>query len=206
MKTRSGVFDHDLVYGRDIRVAGAVALLTVIAVFLFVPQPKVEPYQPRALADWDFIVEDPQPVVYDQPRPVQPAPRGVPLASDNPQAPTIGPNTDFRELKPDIAAATIETNVPFWKVERKPVLVRVETPGYPEMARAAGIEGKVIVSMVVDTLGRVASAGVFRSSGNALLDRAAIDAAYKCGFVPGYQRDRPVAVRNVMLPFSFSLQ
>jgi protein TonB len=206
MKTRSIAFDHDREYGRDIRVAGIAALVLVTAAFLFMPQPKVEPFRPHGQAEWSFTIEDPVPVIYDPPEPVAQAPRGVPLASDNPEAPTIAPNTDFNELRPDITDPTIETNIPFWKVERKPKLVREVVPDYPEMARAAGIEGKVIISMVVDTLGNVASAEVFATSGNALLDRAAVEAAYKCGFTPGFQRDRPVVVRNVVLPFNFRLQ
>jgi TonB family protein len=58
----------------------------------------------------------------------------------------------------------------------------------------------------VDTLGNVAGAEVIGSSGNSLLDRAALDAACKCGFTPGFQRDRPVVVRNVVIPFNFRLQ
>ena len=206
MKTRSTVFDHDLEYGRDIRIAGAVALVFVTAAFLFVPQPQVAPYRLRGPGEWNITVDDPMPVAYDPPKPVEPVPRGVPLASDNPEAPTIGPNTDFNELKPDITVPTLDANIPFWKVERKPKLVREARPDYPEMARSAGIEGKVVISMVVDTLGNVASADVYATSGNAMLDRAAVEAAYKCGFAPGYQRDRPVVVRNVILPFNFRLQ
>jgi protein TonB len=207
MKIRSTVFDHDREYGRDIRVAGIAALVLVTAAFLFMPQPRVESLRARApIVDWTPTIEKPLPVTYAPPKPVVQAPRGVPQASDNPEAPTIGPNTDFGELKPDITAPTIETNVPFARVERKPRLVREVVPDYPEMARAAGIEGKVIVSMVVDTLGNVASAEICASSGNASLDRAAIEAAYKSGFTPGYQRDRPVVVRNVILPFNFKLR
>jgi protein TonB len=90
-------------------------------------------------------------------------------------------------------------------VERRPELIRKVIPDYPEMARAAGIEGKVVVSMVVDILGNVAHAEVYATSGNSLLDRAAVEAALKCGFTPGFQRDRPVVVRNVILPFNFRL-
>jgi periplasmic protein TonB len=206
MKTRCTEFDHDLMYGRDIRIAGAVALVSVIAAFLFAPQPQVAPYRVRVPAEWNLTIEEPLPVIYNPPEPAEQAPRGVPMASDNPEASTIAPNTDFKELKPDVTAPTIETNVPFWKVERKPRLVREVVPYYPEMARAAGIEGKVVVSMVVDTLGNVVSAGVYATSGNTLLDQAAVEAAYKCGFTPGFQRDRPVVVRNVILPFNFRLQ
>jgi TonB family protein len=206
MKSRYAVLDHDLEYGRDIRIAGIVALVSVIAVFLFAPQPQVEPYRLRGVIEWDYTTDDPGPVVVDPPKPPEPAPRGIPYASNNPEAPTIARNTDFNELKPDVTAPTIDNDVIFWKVERKPVMIHEVKPDYPEMARAAGIEGRVVVSMVIDTLGNVAHAEVYATSGNVQLDQAAVAAAYQCRFIPGYQRDRPVTVRQLILPFSFRLQ
>jgi len=206
MKTRCTEFDHDLVYGRDIRIAGAVALAAVLAAFLFAPQPGVEPYRLRGLVVPDAIVVDPGPVVYNPPKPAEPARIRVPIASDNPEAPTIDPNTSFNELKPNVTEPTLDSAIAFIRVEKKPKLVHEVMPAYPEMARAAGIEGKVVVSMVVDTLGNVASAEVYATSGNVMLDQAAVEAAHKCGFTPGYQRDRPVVVRNVIMPFNFRLQ
>jgi len=206
MKTRTPTFDHDLEYGRDIRLAGAVALALAITAFLSMPQPRVEPYQVRRLPDLSTVIVEPAPVIYVPPKPVEPLPRGVPQASDNPEAPTISQNTDFNELKPDVTAPTLPSEVPFVRVEHKPRLVRPAQPEYPEMARGAGIEGRVVVSMVVDTLGNVVSAEVYATSGSTLLDQAAVAAAYKCGFTPGFQRDRPVVVRNVILPFNFRLQ
>jgi TonB family protein len=206
MKSRYAVLDHDLEYGRDIRIAGIVSLALVIAVFLFAPQPQVEPYRLRGAVEWDRVMPDPGPVVLDLPKPPEPAPRGIPLASDNPVAPTIGRNTTFNELKPDVTAPTIDNDVIFWKVERRPVMIHEVKPDYPEMARTAGIEGKVVVSLVVDTLGNVAHAEVYASSGNVQLDQAAVTAAYQCRFIPGYQRDRPVTVRQLILPFNFRLQ
>ena len=206
MKTRTAVFDHDLDYGRDIRLAGVAALVLVTLAFLFVPQPPVEPYQLRRPVVLDFVPLEPVPEVPVQPQRVEPAHSSVPLPSDNPEAVTIDPNTDFRELKPDVTVTSLPTELPFVVVEHKPRLVRPVQPDYPDMARAAGIEGRVVVSMVVDTLGNVTGAEVYASSGNTLLDRAAVAAAYKCGFVPGFQRDRPVIVRNVVLPFNFRLE
>lgn len=205
MKTGTTRFDYDLEYGRDIRLAGAAALVLVIGAFLFLPQPRVEPYRLRRPVVMDFTPLVPTPVVYVPPEPVEPVRSGVPVASVNPEVATIGPTNDFHELKPDLAVVELP-EVPFIIVEHKPRLVRAAQPEYPEMARAAGIEGKVVVSMVVDTLGNVAKAEVYATSGNTLLDQAAVNAAYKCGFVPGYQRDRPVVVRNVILPFNFRLQ
>ncbi len=206
MKTRTARFDYDLEYGRDIRLAGAAALVLVIAAFLFLPPPRVEPYQLRGPVVMDFTPVEPTPVDYVPLKPMEPVHSGVPVASASPEAPTIDPNTDFHELTPDVTVTSLPAEVPFIIVEHKPRLVRVARPEYPEMARAAGIEGKAVVSMLVDTLGNVAKAEVYVTSGNTSLDQAAVNAAYKCGFVPGYQRDRPVAVRNVILPFNFRLQ
>ena len=205
MKSRCSAFDHDLEYGRDIRIAGVVALASLTAAFLFLPQPQVQPYQSRIVPEWVTLRPDDVPIVLPAPEPPQVLPRGVPVAGDNPNAPTIAPNTTFNELMPDTIVPVLE-NVKFWKVERKPRLVNEVAPAYPEMARAAGIEGRVVVSMVVDTLGNVARAVVYSSSGNSLLDMAAVEAAYKCGFVPGLQRDRPVQVSEVVMTFNFRLQ
>jgi len=206
MKSRYAVFDHDLEYGRDIRIASVVALVSITAAFLFVPQPQVQPYRLRGVVEWDYPIEEPGPIIVDPPKPPEPAPRGIPVASDNPQAQTIAKNTTFNELNVDITAPTLDVDIPFWKVERKPELIHKVIPDYPEMPRAAGIEGKVVVSMVVDTLGNVAHAEVYATSGNLLLDQASVAAAYQCRFIPGYQRDRPVTVRQLILPFNFKLQ
>lgn len=206
MKTRIAVYNHDLEYGRDIRIAGAAALVLVTLAFLFAPQPGVEPYQLRRPVVMDFVSIEPTPTINVPTRPVEPTRSSVPLPSDNPEAVTIDPNTDFHELKPDVTVTSLPAELPFIKVERKPRLMHSVQPEYPEMARAAGIEGKVVVSVVVDTLGNVSRAEVYATSGNTLLDHAAIEAASKCGFTPGYQRDRAVIVRNVILPFHFRLQ
>ncbi len=205
MKTRIARFDYDLVYGRDIRLAGAAALVLLIAAFLFLPQPRVEPYRLRSPVVIDFTPLEPTPVVNVPQEPVKPVHTSVPVPSDNPEVATIAPTNDFHELKPDVAVVELP-EVPFIKVQYKPRLVRSAQPEYPEMARAAGIEGKAVVSMVVDTLGNVARAEIYATSGSTLLDQAAVNAAYQCVFVPGFQRDRPVVVRNVILPFNFRLQ
>jgi TonB family protein len=205
MKTMSTVFDHDREYGRDIRLAGVVALVSLTVAFLFVPQPKVEPYRLRGPAVTDFTIVDPGPIVYVPPKPPEPVSRGIPVASNNPTVTTVAPNSGFTEIDTGVAAPAAIT-WDFIRVERKPVLIHQFTPAYPEMALAAGIEGKVVVSMAVDTLGSVSSVEVYATSGNVLLDQAAVAAAYQCRFTPGYQRDRPVVVRNVILPFNFKLR
>lgn len=74
---------------------------------------------------------------------------------------------------------------------------------YPEIARKAGIEGRVFLEFIVDERGRVSNIKVLRSVGGGL-DEAAISAVQKVKFTPGMQRGRPVKVRYT-LPITFKL-
>jgi len=55
-------------------------------------------------------------------------------------------------------------------------------PPYPAIAKAAGVQGAVAVQIVVDEQGRVVSAKA--TSGNPLLQPAAVQAAYRARFTP----------------------
>ncbi len=67
------------------------------------------------------------------------------------------------------------------------------SPEYPELARKAGIEGTVIVRILIDKNGRVRDAIVARSVG-AGLDEAAVEAIKRTVYTPAIQNNRPVAV------------
>lgn len=68
---------------------------------------------------------------------------------------------------------------------------------YPEAAREQGIEGKVIVSFVVDETGRVRNARVVRGVHEAL-DQAVLQALQEVRFKPAQKDDLPVAVRMAL--------
>ncbi|MFW6347102.1 MAG: energy transducer TonB [Cyclonatronaceae bacterium] len=76
---------------------------------------------------------------------------------------------------------------------------------YPDMARRAGIEGRVIVQFIVDEQGNVQNPQVVRSAGAGGLDEAAIEAIRQMTFSPGMQRGRPVRVQMTQ-PVIFRLQ
>jgi len=76
---------------------------------------------------------------------------------------------------------------------------------YPDMARRAGIEGRVIVQFIVDEEGNVTSPQVVRSAGQGGLDEAALNAIRQMKFTPGMQRGRPVRVQMTQ-PVIFRLQ
>jgi len=84
---------------------------------------------------------------------------------------------------------------------------RVESlaqPVYPESARKAGIEGTAIVEVTLSADGAVLGCSLATSSGNALLDAAAVGAAQASKFAPGTKGGKP-AVMKIMVPFRFKL-
>lgn len=82
----------------------------------------------------------------------------------------------------------------FVSVEKMPEAVTMVEPDYPRFAKLIGVEGEVIIKAFVDTLGNVLNAVAYRSSDNELLDRAAIEAAYKNKFTPGIQNGYPIGL------------
>jgi periplasmic protein TonB len=75
---------------------------------------------------------------------------------------------------------------------------------YPEIARKAGIEGRVVLQFIVDERGNVVNPTVIRGIGGGC-DEAAIEAIKGVRFTPGMQRGRPVKVQ-FQLPIVFRLQ
>ena len=79
-----------------------------------------------------------------------------------------------------------------------------ESLEYPRVALQSGIEGNVVVQVVVNTDGAPESPNVVRSA-SPLLDQSAIDAVMAQRFEPGKQRGR--AVRTVItIPVRFRLK
>lgn len=65
---------------------------------------------------------------------------------------------------------------------------------YPEMARKAGIEGRVIVQFIVNEQGDVEQPSIVRGIGGGA-DKEAIRCVEEAEFVPGQQRGNPVRVQ-----------
>jgi TonB family protein len=88
-------------------------------------------------------------------------------------------------------------------VDEPPQPIVLVQPEYPEVARKAGLEGKVIVAAVVDENGNVIEAYIHQST-NPIFNEAALKAAKKMKYKPGRQKDIPVKVK-VLIPFVFRL-
>ena len=76
---------------------------------------------------------------------------------------------------------------------------------YPEIARKAGVEGRVFVKVLIDRKGNVVDTQVIKSLGNNGCDEAAIAAIKKVKWKPAKQRDKPVKVW-VSIPVVFMLK
>jgi periplasmic protein TonB len=87
--------------------------------------------------------------------------------------------------------------------EEYPRLLRLDPPIYPGLAREAGLEGKVLLRVLVGTDGRVVKCLLL--SGNPMLADAAMASARSALFAPATQQHKPVAVW-VQLPIEFSLK
>jgi protein TonB len=97
----------------------------------------------------------------------------------------------------------------FMVVENQPELIGgmkalQQSVEYPEFAKKAGIEGRVIVQFVVDEQGNVQDPKVTRGV-HKLLNKEAIKAVKQQEFKPGKQRGEAVKVQ-MSLPVTFQLQ
>ncbi len=77
-----------------------------------------------------------------------------------------------------------------------PTKIKNVAPVYPEDARAAGVQGVVILEAVIDEAGTVSDARVLRSI--PLLDQAALDAVRQWQFTPTLVNGVPVSVMMTM--------
>jgi protein TonB len=124
-----------------------------------------------------------------------------PLASLPPPPP---PNEDEEENAAEEAEAEI-----FVAVEEMPELIGglealTANIRYPDVARLAGLEGRVIVQFIIDEKGRVSNPMVIRGQGGGL-DEEALRVVREARFKPGKQRGKPVKVR-MSIPINFRLR
>ena len=89
----------------------------------------------------------------------------------------------------------------FVPYDKEPQIIKKVEPAYPELAKRAGLEGSVIVKMLVDTKGKVAQVVVLKSDAE-VFNEPAIQAAKQFVFTPATVKNKPVAVW-ISYPFRF---
>lgn len=104
----------------------------------------------------------------------------------------FGLNTFAQEEKPDVMPE------PIGGIE-----AIMKNVVYPESAKEEGIQGKVIVKLIVDEKGNVSSTEVVQSV-NKELDKAAVTAIKKTKFNPAMKGNKPVKC-EIAIPVQFKL-
>lgn len=76
---------------------------------------------------------------------------------------------------------------------------------YPERARRIGIEGQVVVNVLVGVTGQVVETKILKRSGLESMDRAVVEAIKSVRWTPALQQHNPVEVW-VAIPIKFRLR
>ena len=160
--------------------------------------PEETPRDPRGDAR-DAIPGPPEPVVDAPSLP----PFGLPPIETGGRIEPLLPVRDVGGTGPvnDGPAAPAD----WWSVDEAPALLAGPSPPYPELLRAAGIEGRVVLQVVIDTLGRAEPAARVFESSHPGFNGAALAYVRAALFRPGRVRGRAVRVL-IRLPIAFTLR
>ncbi len=199
--------DHKLMYGVYLRAGLLASLIIFILAFLFVPYAEPEAYKLKR--EIVTMVEEitAQMEKFEEPPPLERPKVAVEAESEVAEEELVETiaATEFEEdlIRTMPTGPEIEI-VPYYKVEVKPKPIYQQKPRYPDLARRAGIEGQAVVKALVDIDGSVMDVQILKSSGNQMLDEAALSAARRWRFSPAKQRDKFVRV-YVSIPINFRL-
>lgn len=94
----------------------------------------------------------------------------------------------------------------FVAVEKMPTFVNQIKPTYPEIAKRAGIEGLVVVNVLIGKDGKPIKTKIMKKkpADSDIFDKAAISALMKSSYTPGIQNGRPIKVW-LTVPMRFRL-
>ena len=117
----------------------------------------------------------------------------------------IAPTTfsDFASL-PAPPPPPSEEAQEFYAFDEAPVLLKYVSPKYPDLARQAGIEGTVLLNVLVGDDGKVMQVTVIQGDVTPAMEKAAMEAAKQFLFKPAKQRTVAVKAR-VAIPIRFKL-
>ena len=186
-----------------VRIRQVLMCIVVLLVVLFYTTPRFLDEVSAQAAVEDFIIETidippPEDVVEQKPnRPAIPEP--VDDDTDDEEI-EVYEDTDFNKF--DEFDDDRQTSK-FIAFDEAPVAISGVKMKYPPMAKAAGIEGKVVVEFFIDKNGVVTEVEIVRGTGT-VLDQAAVEAVKNSTWKPARQRTKKVGVWK-KVPIKFSL-
>lgn len=194
-------------YNKYLRWSGLAAVILVLTGTMLSPTYIPNPYKLRQ-EEFEVVDIDDQEIIDIPPPPVEapPPPKVIEAAPDD----EVTDDVDIADTLMDLDMAISSSMGSFQVVDdgfvassTNPIITYWAKPKYPEVARMAQVEGTVVVKVLVGPDGSVLQAQVIQSV-HPLVNKAAIEAAYKCKFIPGKQRNIPVKAW-MALPFNFRL-
>ena len=214
MRFKKPIADLRATYKRVLEISIIISLSVLIFAFQFFPH-----LQDKGLAlegpQELFTVEDIQQTKQENRPPPPPKP---PIPIEAPSDDVLE-DIEIEDTEIDFEAEIEAPPTPKEDIEEEPTyFVAVEEmPSpiggikaiqekivYPEIAKRAGVEGKVYILAFVNEQGEVTKAQVIKGIG-AGCDEAALNAVLKTRFTPGKQRGKPVKVQ-VSLRIVFKLK
>ncbi|MDZ7271586.1 MAG: energy transducer TonB [candidate division KSB1 bacterium] len=206
--------DLKLQYRKVFQLSMVLALVLLIGMFQASKRYEIRTQRVESI---DFKMQvDEIPPTEQMDRPPAPSRPAVPIESESediPEDETISTTEmDFSELPPpppppeqvdesaQIFVAWDEPPEPIGGFEAIQRALK-----YPEIARKAGVEGRVYVIAVISDKGEVIKAWAQNSLGNNGCDEAAIAAVKAVKWKPAKQRDKPVTVQ-IGIPVIFKLK
>ncbi len=195
---------------KSVEVHFKLSLISSVALFILLFQlfPRYNPH-PYKMIDriGTMSVLPSQPIV----KPVIPKElpkKSIPVEAENPEdiQNAIMPSDSalfkrFGEKDPN----EIPDPGTFIAFETGPKLISAPAPEYPNIAKAAGIEGRVLLQIFVGKNGKSKKVLVLKSEVTEDCDKAAVEAGWNFKFEPAMQRDRPIGVW-VSMPVVFKLR
>ena len=193
-------------YSKYIRNAFFGALVVHFLIFYFSPPFEFKPY---VLREEYFEAIDlpeqfdipPPPKEIEQPAVPIEAAEGEEVDEEAEIAPT---SFDRIEDVPPPPPPPSEQAQEFYAFDEPPVLIKFVNPRYPDLARQAGIEGTVLLRVLVAEDGKVMSVSVIQSDVTPAMERSAMQAAKQFLFKPAKQRTVPVKA-HMAIPIRFKL-
>ena len=215
MPKKNPKVDVKLQYPRVFQISLIIALFILIGAFKFIPNIKTKNQIRQVHEELTKIIEPPITESHETPPPppAPPIPIAAPSSDDLEDIPIDA--TDLQpgdNLEPPKIFTNNETDaIPdtFIVVENMPELIGgmmnlQNKIIYPEIAKKAGIHGKVILQALINKKGEISDIKVVKGIG-AGCDEAAINALSESKFKPGRQRGKEVNVR-IYVPIVFALQ
>jgi len=182
-----------------------VAAVFHLLLFVLAPPFNFKPYEVNAEEAIEVVEIPAEIVIPPPPKEIPRPPVKITVSNDARES------DDVPETSPDLLdhipppPTFSASSTAFLAFDELPVLVFFVQPAYPELAREAGIEGRVVFKVTVGTDGRVLEAIVHTSDVTDAMERAALKSVRKARFKPAKQRNVPVK-SVVYMPYQFRLR